>query len=211
MPHVSRPPRPRELPAPAAARRGLADLRLLPLALILAVAAAAAPATAQIYRWTDANGTVHFTDSLHTVPPEHRPKVGTMDDRLPAPAPVREVPLRQGESGYTVEARIDGSGPVSLVLDTGATSTVLSPRVAERLGLAVSRDPPVLVRTAGGTVEAGAAQVREIEVGGHRAGPLQVVIHDAVAGADGLLGMNFLGLFHVEIRADGPSLILSPP
>ncbi len=133
-----------------------------------------------------------------------------MDDRLPAPAPVREVRLRRGESGYTVEARIDGSGPVSLVLDTGATSTVLSPRVAERLGLEVSRNPPVLVRTAGGTVEAGAAQVREIEVGGHRAGPLQVVIHDAVAGADGLLGMNFLGLFHVEIRADGPSLILSP-
>lgn len=174
-------------------------------------ASSAGPAAAQIYRWTDANGTVHFTDSLHSVPPEHRPGVGTMDDRLPAPAPRRNVPLRHGESGYVVEARIDGSEPVRLVVDTGATATVISPRVAERLGLAVTRDPPVLVRTAGGTVEAGAARVREIEVGGHRAGPLHVVVHDAVAGADGLLGMNFLGLFHVEIRADGPSLILSPP
>lgn len=133
-----------------------------------------------------------------------------MDDRLPAPEPARIVPLEANEAGYVVQARINDTQTVRLVLDTGATATVLSPAVAQRLGLKVRRDPPVLVRTAGGTVTAGTAEVAALEVGGRRAGPLQVVVHDAVPGADGLLGMNFLGLFHVELRADQHALLLTP-
>ena len=68
----------------------------------------------------------------------------------------------------------------------------------------------MVLQTANGTVEAGWAEVKRIEVGGRRAGPLRVVVHEAVPGADGLLGMNFLAGFRVEIRAAGPSLVLSP-
>lgn len=168
------------------------------------------PAGAQIFKWTDETGAVHFTDSLHGVPPQFRDQVGTMDDRLPPPAPTRVIPLEANPLGYLVEARLNGTDAVRLILDTGATSTVLSPSVVRRLGLTVRSDPPVVVRTAGGTVHAGMAEVAEIEVGGRRAGPLQVVVHDAVPGTDGLLGMNFLGLFRVELRADEPALLLSP-
>jgi clan AA aspartic protease (TIGR02281 family) len=170
----------------------------------------ASPGFGQIYRWTDDRGTVHFTDNLEAVPPAQRGLVGTMDDRLPSPEPPRIVPLEANEAGYVVQARINGAATVRLILDTGATATVLSPAVAARLGLEVRREPAVLVRTAGGTVRAGTAEVDEIEVGGRRAGPLQVIVHDALPGADGLLGMNFLGLFHVELRAGERALLLTP-
>jgi clan AA aspartic protease (TIGR02281 family) len=133
-----------------------------------------------------------------------------MDDRLPSPGPSQPVPLEANEVGFLVQARINGGEPVRLVLDTGATATVISPGAAQRLGLLVRRDPPVLIRTAGGMVTAGTAEVTELEVGGRRAGPLQVLVHDAVPGADGLLGMNFLGLFRVELRADEQALLLTP-
>lgn len=123
---------------------------------------------------------------------------------------MRSIPLEANELGFLVEARINGETSVRLIVDTGATATVLSPSVARQLGLTVRTEPPVVVRTAGGTVQAGLAEVGEIEVGGRKAGPLRVVIHDAVPGADGLLGMNFLGLFRVELDADAPALLLSP-
>ena len=40
--------------------------------LTLAIAVAAGPAGAEIYRWTDADGRVHFTQDLSQVPARHR-------------------------------------------------------------------------------------------------------------------------------------------
>jgi len=210
MRHLPRSPRPARAHCPQAPGARRRNLRALSLALAAACVVAASPSGAQIYRWTDEKGTVHFSDHLEGVPPGERNLVGTLDDRLPPSAALRAVPLEADEVGYLVQARINGGGPVRLVLDTGATTTVLSPGAAQRLGLRVRRDPPVLIRTAGGTVTAGTAEVAELEVGGRRAGPLQVVVHDAVPGADGLLGMNFLGQFHVELRAGEQALLLTP-
>ena len=42
-----------------------------PLLLILALSLPA-PAVAEMYRWTDASGTLHITDHLANVPPQHR-------------------------------------------------------------------------------------------------------------------------------------------
>ena len=39
---------------------------------LLAVGLLAAPAAAEIYRWTDAQGRMHFAQSLNQVPPQYR-------------------------------------------------------------------------------------------------------------------------------------------
>ncbi len=147
---------------------------------------------------------------MQGVPPDYRDQVTSLDDHLPPPRPPQRIPLERNNLGFVVTTRFNGEIPARLVVDTGATSTVISPALARRLGLRVRTDPPVIVRGVTGTAEAGWASVQEIEVGGRRAGPIQVVVHDAVPGADGLLGMNFLGSFRVEILAEGPSLTLSP-
>lgn len=177
------------------------------IALLLALAGAAG---AEIYRWTDDQGTTHYTDNLHSVPPAHADRVRTLDDRLPPPPPPPQIPLERRDGGFVVAARLEGRTQVRLVVDTGASVTLLSPRVAQALALEVQSTPPVLLRTANGTVEAGWARLREIEVGGRRAGPLRVVIHEALPGLDGLLGMDFLGQYRMELRAEVPALILAP-
>lgn len=185
----------------------------MPLALVALLAAVllAAGASAAIYRWTDASGSVHFADNLHSVPPEYRSQIRTLDDRLPAAPPPYLIPLESADQGFVVQAILNDQTTVRLVVDTGASSTVLAPRVLSALGIPVHTEPPVVVHTANGTVNAGWAEGIAIEVGGRRSGPLQVVVHDAVPGADGLLGMNYLGAYRVEIRASGPHLLLSAP
>ena len=181
----------------------------LPLALTLFLSLPGVSA-AEIYRWTDEKGTVHFTDSSHGIPAELQRGVKTLDDRLPPPAPPTVIPLVHAEMGYVVLARVNGSTQVNLLVDTGASSTVLSPGAVQRLGLATRNTPPVILQTANGKVQAEWVEVYELEVGGRRAGPLRVVVHEAVPKADGLLGMDFLGRFRVEIETAGPGLVLTP-
>lgn len=182
----------------------------LSAALLVAVLLSGA-ATAAIYRWVDERGSVHFADNLHSVPPQYRDQIRSLDDRLPPAPKPHLIPLEKAAQGYVVRATVNDRTTVRLVLDTGATSTVLAPRVVRGLGIPIRTDPPVQVHTANGVVEAGWAEGVVLEVGGRRSAPLQVIVHDAVAGADGLLGMNYLGAYRVEIRAAGPHLLLSAP
>lgn len=66
----------------------------------LLVLGAAAPLQAEIYTWTDAAGTVHFTEDLGQVPRKERRKVRRLDEDQPAPARAAETPA----SGDTGEA-----------------------------------------------------------------------------------------------------------
>lgn len=183
-------------------------MRAVSLAQVVVLLLGAGLGQAEIYQWTDDRGVTHFADSPHAVPQGQR--VRTLDDRLAPPPPPATIPLEQVGGGYAVPVRIEGRDTARLVVDTGASVTVLSSAVARRLGLVVRRDPLVTLRTANGTVEAGWAQVQQIEVGGRQGGPLRVVIHDALPDLDGLLGMDFLGAFRVELRAEVPALVLSP-
>lgn len=186
----------------------------MPLALsavVLLVALWSGVARAEIYRWVDERGSVHFADNLHAVPPQFRSQIRSLDDRLPRAPKPHLIPLENADMGFVVQATVNDQTTVRLVLDTGATSTVLAPRVVRGLGIPIRTDPPVQVHTANGVVEAGWAEGVQIEVGGRRSAPLQVIVLDAVPGADGLLGMNYLGAYRMEIRAAGPHLLLSAP
>ena len=186
----------------------------MPLALIAGLCALAVlggAVQAEIYRWVDERGSMHFADNLHSVPPQYRAQLHTLDDQLPPTPQPHLIPLENAAQGFVVQASVNDQTTVRLVLDTGATSTVLAPRVVHGLGIPIRTDPPVQVHTANGVVEAGWAEGVVIEVGGRRSAPLNVIVHDAVPGADGLLGMNYLGAYRVEIRAAGPHLLLSAP
>ena len=67
------------------------------LVLLLFVAV---PAFGEIYTWTDARGTRHYTNSMYEVPERYRAKVKTLDLGPPPPAtttppPVTATPQQQ--------------------------------------------------------------------------------------------------------------------
>ena len=59
---------------------------------------ALAPAYAEIYKWVDRDGRVHFSDTLAGIPPEYRDrieeKVGLTSTLRSSPAPQRVLPER---------------------------------------------------------------------------------------------------------------------
>ena len=76
---------------------------------------------------------------------------------------------RMSNGHFEVRAEINGT-PVTLLVDTGATNTVLSAADAGRAGIdPATLDYNVAVMTANGEARAARVTANEIRVGGHRA------------------------------------------
>jgi hypothetical protein len=96
-----------------------------------------------------------------------------------------------------VRARLFGPSGVEwvdLILDTGATHTIIDETVAFRLGYDLSSAPTVSLTTVSGTTQASVIAVRQIFALGETVGDFQVLALPLPIQlqADGLLGLDFL-------------------
>ncbi len=114
------------------------------------------------------------------------------------------VTLRQRTDGH-FEANVDVDGrTIHAIVDTGATSTVLTAADAERAGF----DPSALVfnipvSTANGTASAARIVADEVAVGGIVRKNLPLLVAEAGRLEQSLLGMNFIGtLSGFDVRGD---------
>ena len=187
-------------------------------AAALAVCLTAGPAAAQLYRWTDGEGTVHYTADLDTIPPASRATAELLSTPQPRPASPRglestELRVDPG-APITVTARLNGV-PLTLLVDTGADRTVLSPSVVERAGLDGGSGRPTQIVGATGAATATLVTVPSLEVAGARIGPLTVIVHTlpSVGRAepvDGLLGRDALDAFTLTVDAASGRATLTP-
>lgn len=108
-----------------------------------------------------------------------------------------------------VDAHADGRGPFQFAIDTGTSTTAISPEIAQQLGLKSS--PMGSGTTAGAQVNVAAGSLKSFQLGGARIDDLVVVVADFFAmlsqavGArlDGIIGYNFLRNFKVVIDYPG--------
>ena len=111
------------------------------------------------------------------------------------------VPFRTAGRIMFVEAAINGQAPYSLVVDSGASHTLLTPEAARRLGIRGERKVV-------GTGEVEVTKVESLAAGGAEVRDFLVLIHDLRAARqlrlireefDGLLGATFLQHFVLTI------------
>src|ERR1700734_2988059 len=105
---------------------------------------------------------------------------------------------------------IEGKGPFSLIVDTGANGSAVSAAVAETLGERSHQSPDVLVRGVTGTSRVAAIRVRSLSIGGLLvpAATLAIVAH-ALDGADGFLGMGAFSDTRVLLDFTRGEIVLS--
>lgn len=99
-----------------------------------------------------------------------------------------------------------------MILDTGASHTMLSHAVARELSLwAQYRSASMTMHTAGGSVQAEVLPIALLRIGEAEVRNIEVVIHDlpeAPPDIEGLLGLNALGHFTVTLDAVRNRLLL---
>ena len=129
------------------------------------------------------------------------------------------LPFRLAHSSKPLilfDAYIDELGPFNFALDTGASTTAVSPSLASRLKVHLTAIPDVT--GGGGSIKASSARVRSLRVGSNTAYEVDIAVTgalDVVSTAlgqklDGILGYNFLRLYRVLIDFPNATLHLRP-
>ena len=143
-------------------------------------------------------------DPVAELPPA--PDVTTLPDiTVAAPEPKYVAPTTRDRIGRIwAPVLINGEGPYRLVLDTGASRSAITDRVADRLRLPIYTDS-VLLRGVTGTAVASSIKADTLEVGELLVENVTMpIVADAFGGADGVLGAEGLQdkRIVIEFRAD---------
>jgi hypothetical protein len=174
-----------------------------------------------MYRWVDDRGGVHYTEGIDSIPSQYRQTAQPLPYQRSAPsapeAPQKELPRGGAKISFQpgaqilVKAMVNGKGPLTLVLDTGADTTLISPMALWKVGISTMYAPRGEIQGATGKATVGAVPVDSIEVEGARVGPLTIIAHDAeLSTGDGLLGRDFLSHFTVTVDSKAGIVTLAP-
>ena len=115
-----------------------------------------------------------------------------------------ETPFELDGDLIVVDARVvgtSGQADIRLVLDTGAVLTTLVPSIAEAIGYtSAARVARTVVRTAAAVEHGYIVRLASLTTLGFTVPDVYVDVADLGHDIDGVLGMNFLLDFNVEIR-----------
>ena len=109
------------------------------------------------------------------------------------------------EKSLRAPALLNDKITATLLVDTGASYTVITPLLATRLGIIITPDTPhISITTANGSMTVPIITMKKIAIGQVEVENVQVMVKDLGSGIleDGLLGLNFFKNMDLIIRQD---------
>lgn len=135
----------------------------------------------------------------------------TMITAVEPGVPLVEVPLSRSGNQFIVTASLDDQREIRLLIDTGASVTIVAPSILESLGYLLDGQIGKF-STANGEVDAPMVGIQSLSVGEQLVGPITVGAISLSQGTvpfDGLLGMNFLQEFEFALDQERSVLELN--
>lgn len=206
---------------------------LLFILMVLMGIAWAFPGHAEMYQWVDEKGTVHFADDLSKIPERYRPGAKILKPpheratpeaqekpALPLPAPPTpkasepegiEVALSRRGGVFLTEVLLHGRVKRRFVVDTGASSVLISWETVKELDLTIDEETPVVpVATPSDVVLVPLVTLKSVRVGNAEVENVEALVQTMPSGEEGLLGQSFLNKFRVVLDAANGKMTLFP-
>ena len=189
--------------------------------------------SAEIYKWKDAAGRLHFSQDLGQVPPEYRSQAkgdaieegksnviqryeaaplaarsgrsSSGKGRSSASSKVYRIRVQKTGSSMRVMVRLNDHVVAPFYIDTGASDVSLPEWVAKELGLDLEGARTNLYSTANGLVESALVTLESVDLGGARIENVPAHINKSMS--VGLLGLSYFN--HFQYRFDPGSGIVT--
>src|SRR5713226_9239524 len=121
-----------------------------------------------------------------------------------------QVPFYQAGQLMVVKGVLNDRVSTDFMVDTGASITLIPQASASQLGIDLkSSRPTIPLQTAGHIIQVPLVVLDSVEVGGMRVKNITVAVYDSpFLGRPGVLGLNFLKNFRVEVNFNEGFLLL---
>lgn len=192
----------------------------LPIAALVFALSPTSLSAVDLFRWVDEQGVVHFTDNPHNIPEKHKADATRIKARetplsqqssKPMFLDKATIPIQRKGQVVIVEGRVNEKASANFIVDTGASYTMISRAMAKQLDIDMEKKlPTVPFQTANGVIQAPLVTLESIDIGGMQVKDLTAAVHDVFPDASitGLLGLNFLGNFRMDIDTEKGMLVL---
>jgi len=112
------------------------------------------------------------------------------------------VPVELGNGVWTAQVVLNGSHRARFLLDTGSSVTIVSPALADALGLRPAAAEGIALQTLAGQTTGRTVRLASLRVGDMELRDAPVVLHDPGTGLDGILGGAFLTRYRLTLDPD---------
>lgn len=196
----------------------------LSLAALACAGLVAQSTAAEIYKWTDSSGRLHFSQDIEKVPRDQREQArrsakqrkerdplqvyDSKSSSRAAPARrstlqagrVMRIPFERHGTLMRVEVMLNDRVRAPFYIDTGASGVSLPWSVAQKLGLQITAETPrINVMTANGMVSEPIVQLSSVQLGPARVTDLRAAVSGSMD--IGLLGGAFFNNYVYQVDA----------
>ncbi|VAX24307.1 hypothetical protein MNBD_NITROSPINAE03-1612 [hydrothermal vent metagenome] len=178
-----------------------------------------------VYKWTDAKGSTHISNSLKSVPGQYLKsvkKIKRIDINSPSKSvePIfssvegeARVKFNLNDNAMIAPAVFNGSVKRNVLIDTGSELVTITTKLARALGYDYENMRKAWFQTQSGPILAPVIKIERLAMGGAQVTGLQAAVIDfkGRGPVSAVAGMNFLSAFIFEIDTQNRSLILTSP
>jgi predicted aspartyl protease len=188
------------------------------------------PSYAEMYKWVDEKGTLHFTDDPSKIPEKYRsdteyrktPKETSPAKKEEEPSSIPNPQKSSEAVGFEIPVKIKGEVAVmeviligreknEFIVDTGASFTKISWKMAKDLDITIDENTPFLpMATASDVVLNPLVTLKSVRVEKAEVENVDVTISDLPGYEGGLLGNTFLYKFKVVLDPINGKMVLFP-
>lgn len=191
--------------------------RLAAILTIFSFLVYAPVANAQLYKWVDKEGKMHFSTNRADVPKEYRKETNKLK-RKPVSGSSRDlsstvIKYQPNARAIYLNAKVNGDHQVRMLLDTGASISAIKPSVARRIDMDLTNARQINVGTGGGMIKVPLAPVQSVKLEGREVKNFPMALIPALESnrdMDGILGTDFFNQFDYTLNPSKGELILRP-
>jgi len=167
---------------------------------------------AEIYKWTDQYGKVHFSDKpVAGSEKQHLRSIsGITNPAFNLKRNAMRIKYQDVNGSMIVQGRVNNI-PVQFIVDTGAFVVIIPPNIAKKANISTKNAKSFTLQTANGAVQSRMVNISDLQVEKLRQSNVRAAIQQVSPNANlGLLGMSFLSAYKMSIDHDQHIITLEP-
>jgi len=169
-------------------------------------------AQAEIYKWTDQYGKVHFSDKpvQGSEKQDIQGLTGINNPAFNLTQSAMQLKYQDQNGSMIVQGKVNHIS-MTFILDTGASLVVIPPNIAKQAHIDMNNAKPITLQTANGAAQSFLINLSNITVGQLHQSNVRATIQTVSPNPNiGLLGMSFLSAYKMSIDHDRHLITLEP-